>query len=162
MCKLLRLDRRVVDRREIVCPGKYNGPSVRWVPRRPVLQQGEYIRVCVCLIMTDEGQKCQKEAWARVHKYECKNPRPVVNKDIPKAVRACMEILIRRKHGLILDPAWEMLCRLDTHVEDFQRNGSYSEIQLMAMAANAFSFTQDSYSIEAVAAMYARVSQSTL
>ncbi|KAF2133003.1 SET domain-containing protein [Dothidotthia symphoricarpi CBS 119687] len=130
---------------------------------RLYVPEGTRVHACAgCRMVRYCSKKCQKEAWTRVHKYECKNLQPLASRDIPKAVRACMEILIRRKQGLIPDPAWEMLCHLNPHVEDFQQNGSYAQIELMAMGASAFSFTENTYSKEIVAAMYARVLSNSL
>src|SRR4051812_47723937 len=68
-----------------------------------------------------------------------------------------MEILVRRKHGLIPDQTWEMLCRLDGHLDDFKQNGKYGGIELMAMGTSQYSWTQDTFNKEFVAAMYGRV-----
>lgn len=103
-------------------------------------------------------QACQKEAWNRGHKQECKLLKPMTGRDMPKAVLACMELLIRRKHGLISDEDWDMLCRLQPHIDDFKRNGNYSNMELMAMGASQFSLTQNMFNKDFVAAMYARVS----
>jgi hypothetical protein len=75
--------------------------------------------------------------------------QPYADKEIPKAVLACMELLVRRKHGLISDNEWETLCRLQSHIDDFKQNGSYGSIELM---------TQDMFNRDFVAAMYARAS----
>jgi hypothetical protein len=68
-----------------------------------------------------------------------------------------MELLVRRKHGLITDDEWKLLCRLPSHVEMFKQNGSYGNIELMAMGASQFSLTQNMFNRDFVAAMYARV-----
>lgn len=68
-----------------------------------------------------------------------------------------MEILIRRKHGLIDDQTWQLLCHLDSHVDDFKNNGNYGGIELMAMGTSQFSATQDTFTKDFVAAMYARI-----
>jgi hypothetical protein len=105
----------------------------------------------------DRVQICQKEAWNRGHKHECKNLRPVSDKEIPKAVLATMELLVRRKHGLIPDKVWDMLLRLDTHTDDFKQNGKYGGIELMALGTTHMSWTQDAFNKDFVAEMYARV-----
>jgi hypothetical protein len=68
-----------------------------------------------------------------------------------------MEILVRRKHGLIDDQTWQLLCHLDSHVDDFKANGNFGGIELMAMGTSQFSATQDTFNKEFVAAMYARI-----
>jgi hypothetical protein len=73
-----------------------------------------------------------------------------------------MELLVRKKHGLISDEVWGLLCRLNTHIEDFKRNGKYGGIELMAMGTSQFSFTQDTFDKGFVAAMYARILSNSL
>ncbi|KAF2035938.1 hypothetical protein EK21DRAFT_53752 [Setomelanomma holmii] len=105
---------------------------------------------------------CQKEAWNRGHKHECKSLHPLIGKDMPKAVLACMKLLIRRKYGLISDDEWEKLCQLPTHVDDFKQSGTYENIELMAMGAGQFSLTQNMFNKDFVAAMYMRVLTNSL
>lgn len=76
---------------------------------------------------------------------------------MPKAVTACIELLTRRKYGLVSDQQWAMLCQLPTHVDDFKRTDSYGNIELMATGASEFSMTQNTFSKDFVAAMYMRV-----
>ena len=64
---------------------------------------------------------------------------------------------MRRKHGLIDDQTWQLLCHLDSHVDDFKANGNYGGIELMAMGTSQFSATQNMFSQDFVAAMYARI-----
>lgn len=73
-----------------------------------------------------------------------------------------MEILVRRKNGLIDDPTWQLLCHLDSHVNDFKENGNYGGIELMAMGTSQFSATQDTFSKDFVAGMYARLLSNSL
>ncbi|KAI8940426.1 hypothetical protein NX059_004114 [Plenodomus lindquistii] len=108
------------------------------------------------------SKACQKEAWARGHKHECKVFKALGDKELPKAVLACMEILSRRKHSLISDEEWERLCRLQTHIDDFKKSSSYPNIELMAMGASQFSLTQETFDKDFVAAMYARVLTNSL
>lgn len=110
----------------------------------------------------DVWQSCQKEAWSRGHKQECKSLRPVVGREIPKAVLACVELLSRRKHGLIPDSEWNILLSLQSHIDDMKSNGMYANIELMAMGASQISTTQNMFNRDFVAAMYARVSQTRL
>jgi len=111
---------------------------------------------------THNFQACQKAAWNRGHKHECKNLRPVGDKEIPKAVLGCMELLVRRKHKLIDDESWIMLQALDSHIDDFMQNGKYPGIELMAMGTSEFSATQNTFTKEFVAAMYARILSNAL
>lgn len=73
-----------------------------------------------------------------------------------------MELLVRRKQGLISANEWKTLCRLPSHIETFKQNGSYGNIELMAMGASQFSLTQNMFNRDFVAAMYARVGCCTL
>jgi hypothetical protein len=68
-----------------------------------------------------------------------------------------MELLTRRKHGLISDNEWSLVCQLDTHIDHFKQNGTYENIELMAMGASQFSLTQNVFDKDFVAAMYTRV-----
>lgn len=106
-------------------------------------------------------QACQKDAWNRGHKHECKTLKPMVGRHLPKAFLACVELLIRRKHNLISDEEWELLCRLPSHIDDFKRSGTYENIELMAMGAGQFSLSQDMFDKDFIAAMYGRVSCSS-
>jgi hypothetical protein len=71
-----------------------------------------------------------------------------------------MELLTRRKHGLITDDEWTLLCQLPTHIDGFRKNKAYENIELMAMGTSQFSLTQNMFNKDFVAAMYARVCQS--
>jgi hypothetical protein len=68
-----------------------------------------------------------------------------------------MELLTRRKHGLIPDDEWALLCQLQSHVDDFKKTPAWENIELMAMGASQFSLTQKLFNKDFVAAMYARV-----
>jgi SET and MYND domain-containing protein len=72
-----------------------------------------------------------------------------------------VELLIRRKHNLISDEEWELLCRLPSHIDDFKRSGTYENIELMAMGAGQFSLSQNMFDKDFIAAMYGRVSCSS-
>ncbi|KAL5116260.1 hypothetical protein ACEQ8H_005818 [Pleosporales sp. CAS-2024a] len=108
------------------------------------------------------SKTCQKEAWNRGHKQECKSLQSLTGKDLPKAVLACMELLIRRKHGLISDDEWSLVLQLQTHIGDFEKSPSWENIELMAMGASQFSLTQDMFNKDFVAAMYARILTNSL
>ncbi|KAF2850643.1 SET domain-containing protein [Plenodomus tracheiphilus IPT5] len=108
------------------------------------------------------SKACQKEAWSRGHKHECKVFKALGDKELPKAVLACMGLLSRRKHNLISEDEWVRLCRLQAHIEDFKNNGLYSNIELMAMGASQFSLTQEMFNRDFVAAMYSRVLTNSL
>ncbi|KAH7379242.1 hypothetical protein DE146DRAFT_706286 [Phaeosphaeria sp. MPI-PUGE-AT-0046c] len=108
------------------------------------------------------SKACQKEAWIRGHKHQCKTLQQLAGKDIPKAVLGCMELLTRRKHGLIPDDDWGLVCGLQTHIDDFKRNGTYENIELMSMGASQFSLTQNIFNKDFVAAMYARILTNSL
>ncbi|KAF1969152.1 SET domain-containing protein [Bimuria novae-zelandiae CBS 107.79] len=122
------------------------------------VKEGTTVSACAgCKRFRYCSKACQKEAWNRGHKHECKNLKPVADRELPKAVLGCMEILVRRKHGLIDDQTWQLLCHLESHVDDFKENGNYGGIELMAMGTSQFSATQDTFSKDFVAAMYARI-----
>lgn len=68
-----------------------------------------------------------------------------------------MELLMRRKHGLISDDEWSLVLQLQSHVEDFKQLPVWENIELMSVGASQFSLTQDMFNKDFVAAMYARV-----
>lgn len=154
---MLRLDRGRSNWRKVVCPGRYHSSEMRGMSSLPILQQGMRSALRRRGKWLIPNQNCQKEAWNRGHKHECKSLRSLVNKDLPKAVLACMELLTRRKHGLISDDEWTLVCQLQTHIDDFKRTGAYENIELMAMGASQFSLTQNMFNKDFVAHMYARV-----
>lgn len=80
------------------------------------------------------------------------------DRELPKAVLACIDLLTMKKHNIVPEEAWNMLLSLPSHVDDFKANGNYGNIELMAMGASQFSFTQELFDRDFVAAMYARVS----
>ncbi|KAJ4992084.1 MYND finger [Stagonosporopsis vannaccii] len=114
------------------------------------------------LRIVDQQQACQKAAWNRGHKYQCKIFKKLGDREIPKAVLACMDLLTMKKHDIIPAQAWEMLLSLPPHIDDFKTNGNYGNIELMAMGASQFSLTQDLFDKDFVAAMYARVLTNSL
>lgn len=117
-----------------------------------------HVSTCDCQLLYANGiQACQKAAWNRGHKYQCKIFKSLGDREIPKAVLACMDLLTMKKHNIIPEQAWEMLLSLPSHVDDFKASGNYSNIELMAMGASQFSVTQDLFDKDFVAAMYARV-----
>ncbi|CBX95721.1 hypothetical protein LEMA_P028730.1 [Plenodomus lingam JN3] len=154
--------------------GRKFGPGEQLaVFKRPLVASLDPVRLfdtCAnCFVWTEGAsagtrlsQNCQKEAWSRGHKHECKVFKALGDKELPKAVLACMEVLSRRKHGLISDDEWEQLCRLQSHIDDFKKNGSYPNIELMAMGASQFSLTQGMFDKDFVAAMYARTLTNSL
>ncbi|KAF3001291.1 hypothetical protein E8E13_004580 [Curvularia kusanoi] len=97
-------------------------------------------------------------AWNRGHKYQCKILKKLGDREIPKAVLACMDLLTMKKQDIVPEQAWNMLLSLPSHIEDFKANGNYGNIELMAMGASQFSLTQDLFDKDFVAAMYARAS----
>ncbi|KAJ4383016.1 hypothetical protein N0V86_002243 [Didymella sp. IMI 355093] len=108
------------------------------------------------------SKACQKAAWNRGHKYQCKIFKKLGDREIPKAVLACMDLLTMKKHGIVPEQAWNMLLSLPSHIDDFKANGNYGNIELMAMGASQFSFTQELFDKDFVAAMYARVLTNSL
>ncbi|PVI03690.1 SET domain-containing protein [Periconia macrospinosa] len=130
---------------------------------RLYVKEGTKVQTCAgCKRFRYCSRACQKEAWVRGHKHECKNLKHISDRELPKAVLGCMELLVRKKYGLIPDEEWGALCRLDTHMEDFKRNGRYGGIELMALGTREFSFTQDTFDKDFVAAMYARILANSL
>ncbi|KAH7123742.1 hypothetical protein B0J11DRAFT_462829 [Dendryphion nanum] len=103
---------------------------------------------------------CQKSSWTSPnpgHKHICKVVAPLFGKELPKAVLATMELLIRRQRKLISDDDWTALCQLESHIDDFKQTGQYEGIDLMAMGAGQFSGTSTVFNRDFVASMYGRI-----
>lgn len=73
-----------------------------------------------------------------------------------------MKVLTRRKHRLIEDDHWTLLCQLRTHIDDFKKNGAYKDIELMAKGASGYSLTEDMFDKDFAEALYARVGNRSL
>ncbi|KAK7178981.1 hypothetical protein DPSP01_008207 [Paraphaeosphaeria sporulosa] len=146
------------ERLKDTCANCYVWTEGTSIGSRLYVKEGVTVQMCAgCKRFRYCSKACQKEAWKRGHKYECKNLKPVAEKELPKAVLGCMEILVRRKHGLIDDQTWQLLCHLGSHIDDFKANGNYEGIELMAMGTSQFSATQDTFNKDFVAQMYARI-----
>ncbi|KAJ4296189.1 hypothetical protein N0V90_006233 [Kalmusia sp. IMI 367209] len=146
------------ERLKDTCANCYVWTEGSSIGSRLYVKEGTTVQTCAgCKRFRYCSRVCQKEAWNRGHKHECKNLKSVADRELPKAVLGCMEILIRRKHGLIPDSVWQLLCQLESHIEDFKSNGNYGGIELMALGTSQFSATQDRFSKDFVAAMYARI-----
>lgn len=146
------------ERLEDTCANCYTWTEGSSIGSRLYVPEGTKVFACAgCKRFRYCSKRCQKEAWGRGHKHECKNLRPVTDKEIPKAVLATMELLVRRKHALISEQAGAMLWKLGGHIDDFKKNGKYGGIELMALGTSQFSFTQDTFSKDFVAELYGRV-----
>ncbi|KAL5407246.1 hypothetical protein PMIN06_003785 [Paraphaeosphaeria minitans] len=146
------------ERLKDTCANCYVWTEGSAIGSRLYVKRGITVQMCAgCKRFRYCSKACQKEAWNRGHKHECKNLKPVADKELPKAVLGCMEILVRRKQGLIDDQTWQLLCHLDSHIDDFKANGNYDGIELMAMGTSQFSATQDTFNKDFVAQMYARI-----
>ncbi|KAJ4345367.1 uncharacterized protein N0V89_011497 [Didymosphaeria variabile] len=146
------------ERLKDTCANCYIWTEGSSIGSRLYVKEGTTVSTCAgCKRFRYCSKACQKEAWNRGHKHECKNLKPVADRELPKAVLGCMEILVRRKHGLIDDQTWQLLCHLDSHIDDFKNNGNYGGIELMAMGTSQFSATQETFNKDFVAAMYARL-----
>lgn len=84
------------------------------------------------------------------------------DKEFPKAVLGCIELVMRKKNGLIADSSWHWLLKLDSHVDDFKRQGQYGNMELMAMGVRGFSGIGGDMTFDAVAALYARILSNSL
>lgn len=72
-------------------------------------------------------------------------------------MQATMEILLRRKHGLVDDDHWGFLCEMEHHLEDFKKSGTYERIHWVGQGIRSFSGTLDMFDLQLVEEMYARV-----
>lgn len=83
----------------------------------PVIQN----KACTgCRLLHFCGKKCQKQAWQRYHKVECKK-LAAIPKDkttmVHSSQRILIQVLLLRKHQLIDDDNWEMLLDLEDHFD---------------------------------------------
>jgi SET and MYND domain-containing protein len=131
---------------------------------RLYVKEGVKVSACTgCKRFRYCSKACQKEAWSRGHKFECKalKQEGLIDRPMPKAVLATMEVLIRRKHGLLAEQEWGSFVFAQSHVEDFKETGQYAGIELMALGVGKFSGMEGSFDRAQVAAMYARVGRSS-
>ncbi|KAF1996284.1 SET domain-containing protein [Amniculicola lignicola CBS 123094] len=148
---------RLID----TCANCYTWTAGESVGSRLYVKEGTKVSACGgCKRFRYCGKQCQKEAWIRGHKYECKALKPVSERELPKAVLATIELLLRKKHGLIEINWWESLCGLDSHISDFSSNGKIRGIELMAMGTA--DLTGGAFTKEFAAEMYARVLSNSL
>ncbi|KAF2647611.1 SET domain-containing protein [Lophiostoma macrostomum CBS 122681] len=151
------------ERLQDTCANCYTWTEGSSIGSRLYVKEGVSVQACGgCKRFRYCSKTCQKEAWYRGHKYECKALKQVIDKPMPKAVLATMELLIRRKHGLVTDAEWAAFGLAESHIDDFKQTGQYSGIELMAMGVSQFSWTQDVFSKDLVAAMYAKVLTNSL
>ncbi|KAF2196568.1 SET domain-containing protein [Delitschia confertaspora ATCC 74209] len=126
-----------------------------------------YFRYC--------SKTCQKDAWRRIHKLECKRLAGAGRMFGPAMV-ATMEVLLLRRFGLMSDDTWEAVLRLESHFEDMRtgmksdemrrlgRNETDFEDMLGKIAGHTMllSDVYGTFSKEFVENMYSRITTNAL
>ena len=104
-------------------------------------------------------QKCQRQSWKRYHKDECDLIRNMDGKQLPKVVRATIQILSMQAKGLISDNIWAPFLRLESHINEIRASGDqWADIQIMAQGAYNFSGTQYAFNLQFATEVFAKVS----
>ena len=80
-------------------------------------------------------------------------------KQLPKAVRATIQILSMQAKGLINDNIWAPFLRLESHIDEIRASGDqWADIQIMAQGAYNFSGTQYAFDLQFATEVFAKVS----
>jgi SET and MYND domain-containing protein len=105
-------------------------------------------------------QTCQAEAWKKFHKFECRSfSRIPQDKEIPSAVRAAIQIVNMRTHGVLSNSEWEEFQRMISHIEDMKGGSQsrWSDFVLMTMGVLHYSSAKEKFTLEDVQHIFARV-----
>ena len=88
---------------------------------------------------------CQKLAWNRYHKHECKVFSKLHPRVLPSSTRAIVRLLLERKHHLLSEEEWQQIFTLEIHQADFLKaNGErWHDMCLMAKAVHTYSGTDE-------------------
>ena len=86
---------------------------------------------------------CQKLAWNRFHKHECKIFSKLHPRVLPSSTRALLRLLLERKHSLISEEEWQQILSMEAHQDDFSKAGStrWQDLCLIAKAVHSYSGT---------------------
>jgi len=78
---------------------------------------------------------------------------------LPSAVRAAIQIVNMRSHGILSDAEWEEIQRMISHIDDLNAFGQsrWSNFVLMAMGILHYSSAKEKFTLEDVQQLFARV-----
>lgn len=109
------------------------------------------IKYPICKICSEIGQKA-------FHRQECK--LFAGDPTMPAKHRALCRILIQRKHGVISDPMWQALLKMESHYERRMSEAESKTIRDVAVRAKAMSDSEED--VECISNIYCIVSQPNL
>lgn len=109
------------------------------------------LKVCTgCQVARFCGERCQKQAWKKYHKHECKIFAKLRPKVLPEQVRAVMTFLLQRENALLADGLWSKVMSATSHVNDLKAAGGNTWMSLMLMAKAAHEYSQTKVDIATV------------
>jgi len=109
------------------------------------------LKVCTgCHVAHFCSVRCQKQAWKKYHKYECKVFKKLMPRVLPEQVRAVMTILLQRDNGLLDDGVWENVVSAISHVDNLKAAGGDAWISLMLMAKATHEYSQTNVDLDTV------------
>ena len=118
---------------------------------RPSTEQwyniGQYrdaeLKVCTgCQVARFCGERCQKQAWKRYHKHECKIFAKLRPKVLPEQVRAVLAFLLQHDNALLADGHWSEVMNALSHADDLRAAGGDTWMSLMLIAKAAHEYSQ--------------------
>ncbi|KAK5106165.1 hypothetical protein LTS08_000282 [Lithohypha guttulata] len=101
------------------------------------------LKICSgCKVARFCGEQCQRQAWKKYHKYECKIFVKLYPKILPESVRAIVRLALQHKHDLLPQGTWLATLRLVSHYKEFERAGGNDLMNLMLMAKAAAEYSK--------------------
>lgn len=112
--------------------------------------------------MTNSLQKCQVEAWKRIHKYECKALAKATNngqRHLPSSCRLTMQLIIMMNTPTIPKETWEGFMSLHSHIEPLKASSEKvkQDIEILSSGALHYSEKADQCTPELAEAIFAMV-----
>lgn len=101
------------------------------------------LKICSgCKVARFCGEQCQRQAWKKYHKHECKIFAKLYPKILPESVRAIVRLALQHKHDLLPQGTWLATLRLVSHYKEFERAGGDDLVNLMLMAKAAAEYSK--------------------
>lgn len=109
------------------------------------------LKVCGgCRIARFCSERCQKQAWKKYHKHECKIFEKLRPKILPEQVRAVMTFLLQFDNGLLDNGVWESVMNAMSHIDNLRQAGGDAWMSLMLMAKAAREYSQTKVGLDNV------------
>ena len=105
------------------------------------------LKACTgCQIVKFCDRTCQKLAWSRYHKHECKIYGKLYPRVLPSSTRAIIRLLLERGNKLVSEEEWQQIFTLQTHQDDLSKGNEerWQNLCLMAKAVHSYSGTDES------------------